>query len=88
MTTCDRTHDTIDSLIDCPPCDAFLTDNGPLYTVYALWEGAVSADIYDGDSYGVAMDAFDAYRATAAPGESVHVYRPHDGIMLAEEYRP
>ena len=84
MTTCDRTHATIDDLITCPPCDAFLTDNGPLYTVYALWEGAVSADIYDGDDYDNAASAFDAYLETAEPGESVHLYEPHYGNMIAE----
>lgn len=88
MDTCNRIHDTIDNLIACPPCDAFLTDTMPLYTVYALWEGMVTADIYDGDSYDDAMDAFSAYLATATPGESVHVYEPHAGFMTAEAFRP
>ena len=84
MTDCNGDHATIDDLLDCPPCDTFLSDLGPVYTVYALWEGTVTADIYDGDSYGAAMDAFDAYRATAALGESVHLYEPATGVMRAE----
>lgn len=87
MDTCNRNHDTIDELLACPPCDSFLADTMPLYTVYAIWEGMVIADIYDGDSFGEAMDAFDAYRATAGPGESVHVYDPHAGSMIAEAFQ-
>lgn len=59
-------------------------DTTPLYTVYALWEGTVSADIYDGDDIEEATRAFDAYLETAEPGESVHLYEPHYGNMLAE----
>ena len=58
-----------------------------LYTVYALWEGTVSADIYDGDDYDAATSAFDAYLATAETGESVHLYDPHNGNMLAETFK-
>ena len=63
------------------------TTNEPLYTVYALWEGTVSADIYDGDDYDAAASAFDAYLETAETGESVHLYDPHNGIMLAETFK-
>lgn len=63
------------------------TDHSPLYTVYAFWEGAVSADIYDGDDMDEATSAFDAYLSTAETGESVHLYEPINGIMLAETFK-
>ena len=85
---CNGDHVTIDDLLDCPPCDTFMSDIGPLYTVYALWEGIVTTDIYDGDDYDDATRAFDDYLTTAAPGESIHLYEPSTGIMLAEVTMP
>lgn len=68
----------------------------PLYTVYALTDGLVE-DIYDGDSYDEAFDAFvDAERrehsrrggalmeGTPYSETTVHLYEPHNGILHAE----
>lgn len=84
MTTCNGDHATIDELIDCPPCDAFLSDCPPLYTVYALWEGTVADDIYDGDDWNEACEALTAYiEALTADdnGTTVHLYEPAAGAL-------
>lgn len=71
-------------------------DIEPLYTVYLLVDG-MAEDIYDGDSFDKAHDAFnDAVRVEQARRgrhvregseyveTSVHLYEPHYGVMHAE----
>lgn len=73
-------------------------DTDPLYTVYALTDGAgIVEDIYDGDDIEEARRMYDlnvsweyiarsqyAERGEHYPTTSVHLYEPHYGIMHAE----
>lgn len=60
------------------------TDHSPIYTVYALWDGDVEADIYDGDDWNEACEALTSYIEALTiddDGITVHLYEPAAGAL-------
>lgn len=66
----------------------------PTYNVYSICEGAIESDIYNGDNFNTALEAFSAYvkhesSITSRDYElTVHLYEPIAGIMHSETCIP